>query len=287
MSYSPAENFERAVVIDAHQHYYQLANFDYSWISPSARELYQDRMPGDIYPQMRAAGVDQVVLVQAAQNVAESRWMLDLAARTDQIVGVVGWVNLATAPVAETVAEFAANPLLKGFRPPMPGPDADWSLLDGGLRALAAHNLACDLLPSSAAAWVRNAELADRHPDVTFALDHLARPAAIRPGSHAAWKEGVAPLAARPNMVMKLSGYLSLAEPKPVAFETVLPFFEIALELFGADRLMFATDWPVCTLGGRYADSVNLLRTFTQTLSQSEQSAIWGGTAARVYRLDA
>lgn len=271
------------VTVDAHQHYWQLQNFAYPWHKQvNLPQMNRDYLPPDILPQMHALGMQYSVLIQADNSLAETAWMLELAQQYPHIAGVVGWVDMAALDVAEALDQLAAQPLLKGIRL-MPVPQEDWHPLRNGLRALAARDLVCDVLPGEGMLPLVT-EMMRAHPETRFVVNHLAGQALI-PGGVLPWAEQFKPLAALPNVYMKFSALQGLAEPSPITLETLRPYLASALALFGAQRLIFASDWPVSTLHGPYAECIDVMRSATASLSADEQAWIWGRTAITVYRL--
>lgn len=271
------------VTVDAHQHYWHLQNFAYDWHKQvNLPEMNRDYLPSDILPQMEEQGIQYSVLIQADNSVAETTWMLDLAQRHPHIAGVVGWVDLAATDVATTLAQLAREQLFKGVRL-LPFPQDDWQSLHSGLRALAERNLTCDVLPREGELPLAT-EMMRAHPETRFVVNHLAGQALV-PGGVASWTEQLRPLAALPNVFMKFSAIQGLAEPPPITVETLQPYLSSALALFGAQRLLFASDWPVSTLSGPYAECITVMRAVTASLSADEQAWIWGKTAISVYKL--
>jgi L-fuconolactonase len=270
-------------VVDTHQHNWDLKRFTYRWIQPQS-VLAQNYLPEDAQPVMQATGVDQCVLVEAGVNaLAETIWFLELAAHHAHIAGVVGYLDLGGDVAAQLAALPAARPYLKGVRIGLADPDFELDTLRAGLQTRAANGLTCDLLIRNQA-LSRVAELAATHPNVTFILDHFAG-ATLRTGGHQDWQKTLEPAAYLPNTVMKVSGYLTAADPMPPDADLIRPYFDIALNLFGPDRLMYGSDWPVCLRGASYATGVTLLQELTAELSPAEQAAIWGQTAVETYHL--
>ena len=165
--------------VDAHQHFWRLDRADYGWLTPAQAPIYRDFEPADLAPLLARAGIDATVLVQAAPTVAETRFLLELAAATPAVAGVVGWAPLAAPNAPDVVAELARAPHLKGLRPMIHDiPDVDWMLgpaLAPGLRAIAASDLVFDALvrPPHLPNLRR---LLDRHPDLRVVIDHGAKP---------------------------------------------------------------------------------------------------------------
>ncbi len=269
------------MIFDTHQHYWQLGRFNYGWIRPDDAVLHRDYTPADLWPAMRAAGAQAGVVVQAHNSVDEARWMLELTDHNAHLAGVVGWVDLAAPDAPATLADLARHPRFKGVRIQ---PTGDHRALARGLDALADLGLSCDVLmnPHDIQAVIA---LARAHPRLTVVLDHFAG-FRLAPGAHEAWRRRVQPLADLPNVALKVSGYLTAAEPRPLQVETLAGYIAAAVDVFGAGRLMYGSDWPVCLQAGRYADTVDLLREAMVYLSPLAQELIQAGTAARVYRLE-
>lgn len=271
------------VTIDAHQHYWQLQNFAYPWHKQvNLPQMNRDYLPSDILPQMHTLGMQYSVLIQADNSLDETAWMVALAEQHPHIAGVIGWVDMAAPDVAETVAQLAQQPLVKGIRL-MPVPQEDWHPLRNGLHALATHNLVCDILPREGQLPLAT-EMMRAHPETRFVVNHLAG-LALTPDGVTPWSEQLKSLAALPNVFMKFSALQGLVEPAPLSVEIVRPYLDCALALFGAQRLLFASDWPVSTLHGPYTECINVMRAATASLSADEQAWIWGKTALTVYHL--
>jgi L-fuconolactonase len=273
--------------IDAHQHFWRYAPADYPWIGAGMERLARDYLPADLAAVARPAGIAGCVAVQARQSLAESRWLLTLAAAEPFIRGVVGWVDLRSPRVAEDLAPLAADPRFVGVRHVVQDePDPRFVLgaeFVRGLRHLAPLGLAYDLLlyPHQLPAAV---ELADLLPEQPFILDHLAKPR-VEAGELEPWRRDVTALARRPNVCCKLSGLVTEAAWRGWRRSDFTPYLEVAVAAFGPERLMFGSDWPVCLLAAEYADVAGIVGDFVGRLSAAEQAAIRGGTAARWYRL--
>jgi L-fuconolactonase len=270
------------IKIDAHQHVWDMKRFRYSWLTPDSPVLYRNRLPDDVLPEMQKAGIEAAVLVQADGSVEEAYWLLELAGKYNHISGVVGWADLAAPDLPAILAALTAYPGFKGVRPSIDARQ-DMDELRPGLQILDQYRLACDLLisPEQLHDYLR---LLSDYPNITFVFDHLANSFGA-PGDINTWKDWLKPVAALPNTVMKVSGYLTAAKTKPLTPQVLRPYVITGLELFGSTRLLYGSDWPVCTLAGSYADTVAILRSVTAELSVQEQEDIWGKTATRVYQL--
>lgn len=274
--------------IDSHQHFWTYSAADYPWIGAGMERLARDHLPADLAAVAAPAGIRGSVAVQARQTVAESDWLLGLAAADPFIRGVVGWVDLRSERVDDDLARLAAHERFVGVRHVVQDePDPRFLLGEAfvrGVGRLARHGLTYDLLlyPQQLPAAV---ELATRLPEQPFVLDHLAKPR-IRTGEIDSWRRDIRALARHPHVCCKVSGLVTEAAWrgwKPAEFT---PYLDTVLEAFGPSRLMFGSDWPVCLLAAEYADVVAIPREHFARLSPAEREAIWGGTATRFYGLD-
>ncbi|HEX6931346.1 MAG TPA: amidohydrolase family protein [Streptosporangiaceae bacterium] len=283
-----------ARIVDAHQHVWDLSARAQPWLElPGHEPLLRNFSEADLRPLAAAAGVTATVVVQTVTEAAETPELLAIAAVSDLIAGVVGWTDLQAAGVADTLAALLARQdggLLRGIRHPvLIETDPDWlrrPAVHAGLAAVGAAGLSYDIvIPASMLPAAADAAAAC--PGVTFVLDHLGNPdVSGRPDP--GWIRDIGNLAARPNTVCKLSGILGEPPPAPAVADPVahlVPYYETVLAAFGPDRMMFGSDWPVCTLSATYADVVHAALALTSELSQAEQAAVFSGTARRVYRL--
>ena len=243
------------MIVDAHQHFWDPARFDYPWLTDEVAALRRAYLPDDLRPLLAANGVARTVLVQATSSLDETRWLLELAAASGFVHGVVGWVDL-TGDVPAQLSGLT-GPLVGARHQVHDEADANWLLRDDvqrGIAALGEAGLVFDLL-------VRVRELpaavetVRRQPDVRFVLDHVAKPP-LRAGDLTAWADGVAALGAEPNTACKLSGLFTEAE-RGADLRGVV---EQALGWFGPERCMFGSDWPVCLLAARYEETLALVR---------------------------
>lgn len=285
--------------IDAHHHLWVRARTPQDWIDPvSMAAIDADFTPDDLAAALAGQGVTGTVVVQSVQVEAETVDLLDLAARTPVVQGVVGWVDLTAADVAGALARLRSGPggaHLVGVRS-MVQAEHDPAYLDGadlrrGMRAVAEAGLALDLvtrhdqLPAVA-------RLVRELPEVPFVLDHLGKPplAGDDPttgGDLAGWAAAIDAVAASPNVTAKLSGLVTEASWTGWSAEGLRPAVEHAVAAFGPDRLMFGSDWPVSLLAARYDTWVETLSGLLDDLPPAERDAIWHGTARRAYGLPA
>jgi L-fuconolactonase len=274
--------------IDAHQHYWNPQRGDYGWLTPALVTLYREFGPADLAPSRELAGIDRTVVVQAAPTVAETRYLLDLARNEASIAGVVGWVPLAEPDAPALIAELSREPKFKGVRPMLQDlPDDDW-IADPGLApaidALVAHDLAFDAL-----IYARHVAplytFATRFPALRIVVDHGAKPP-IRDGAARwqPWADGIARLAALPNVHCKLSGLVTEAAPGWTE-ATLAPYVAHLVAHFGPARLMWGSDWPVLDLNGDYLLWHACANALVAALSDGERDAIFGANASAFYRL--
>lgn len=275
-------------VVDAHQHFWNLETGSYPWLTPESGPIFRTFEPEELLPQLAAAGVDRTVLVQSMDSSADTGAMLAQADAYDVVGAVVGWVPL-TRPeaAAEALERYRRHPKFAGIRHLIHDePDPDWLLQDTvieGLRLLAAADLPFDVV----AVLPRHLEhvpvLAERVPGLRMEIDHLARPP-IREKGWEPWASLLARAAACPGVYAKVSGLNTAAAPDWTG-EDLRPYVEHAVELFGPDRLMFGSDWPVATLAGDYARVWRETRAALSGLDEAGKAQVLGGTATRFYRI--
>ncbi|WP_367318726.1 amidohydrolase [Streptomyces sp. HUAS ZL42] len=278
-------------IIDAHHHVWDLSVRDQDWITgPELAPLHRDFTLADLEPDARAADVTATVLVQTVTVPGETPEFLALASGSALVAGVVGWTDLTSPSVADALAALRAAPggeHLVGIRHQVQGePDPRWLLRPDvlrGLTAVAGAGLVYDLLvkPHQLAAAV---EAARRLPQLTFVLDHLAKPP-IASGELQPWARGIRALAALPNTVCKLSGMVTEADWGSWTVGDLAPYADTVLDAFGPERLMFGSDWPVCRLAAGYAEVVEAASSLTAGLSPAERREVFAGTAVRTYGL--
>ena len=274
------------MIIDSHHHLWRLSRGDYDWLTPDLAALYRDFEPADLAPLMTAGGVDGGIVVQAAATEAETRFLLDLADRPPTILGVIGWTDFAAPDAPAAIARLAAHPKLKGFRPMLQDdPDDDFILRPNGLAAVAALRDAGLVFEALVRPrhLPRLIALRERFPDLTMVVNHAAKPN-IAGGQWASWAEDLRRLAGDGRTVCKLSGLLTEASPGADA-PALRPYADLVIEAFGADRVMWGSDWPVVLLAGDYGGWLAMTQALTGSRSDAERAAIFGGTAARVYGL--
>ncbi len=273
--------------IDSHHHLWRYTAEDYVWINDEMAVLRQDFLPGELGELLKAQGISGTVAVQARQTLEETAWLLRMAKEHPFISGVVGWAPLASEDFPAMVEELACEERLKGLRHVIQGePDDDYILgeeFNRGVHALKGTGLVYDILVLEKH-LPQTVRFVDMHPGQIFVLDHIAKPR-IGVGERVGWAHNMAELAKRQNVYCKLSGMVTEANWNEWSEQGLRPYFDVVLECFGADRLMFGSDWPVCLLAANYGRGVTTVENFVQQLSATEQGRIWGGTAKEAYRL--
>lgn len=274
-------------VIDSHHHFWHYTAEDYGWIPPEWSRIKRDFLPADLAAEIATAGVDGVITVQARQSLEETEWILGLAGQHAFIRGVVGWVPLIDPAIEVHLDRFAASPKLRSLRHVLQGEPDDAYMLradfNRGISALTRRGLAYDILILERH-LPNTITFVDRHPDQVFILDHIAKPR-IAAGELEPWARNIRELARRPHVSCKLSGMVTEADVFAWTPAQLQPYFDVVLEAFGPQRLLFGSDWPVCLAGVGYAGWKTTVTNALRTLSASERAAIFGGNARTLYRL--
>ena len=274
--------------IDAHQHFWKYRAEEYGWIDDSMSALRRDFLPTDLELELKEAGVDRCVAVQAQHSVGETEWLLSLADQNPFIAGVIGWVDLRAEDASRQLARLADNPKLLGIRHVVQGEADDRFLLRPdflrGIGQLERFGMTYDILiyPKHLAVA---AEFVERFPNQRFVLDHLAKPF-IKKGELKPWASDLRRLAGHANVFCKLSGMVTEADWKAWKPEHFVPYLETALDCFGPERLMIGSDWPVCMVAATsYGQVMDIVQNFLTRYPGDVADQILGGTAQRFWRL--
>jgi L-fuconolactonase len=279
----------RPSAIDSHQHFWRVERGDYGWMGDHVKPLLRDFMPGDLEPLLRRAGIDRTILVQAAETEAETDFLLEIAARTPFVAGVVGWLDMDADGFAERLAHYRANPYFVGLRPMLQDLDDDAFILRprvlDNLRRVADSGLAFDILT-----FPRHlphvAKALEAVPGLRAVVDHLSKPP-IATGDLDPWAADIAAVAAFPNVSCKVSGMVTEARTD-WTLDDLAPYVDHVAECFGADRLLFGSDWPVATLAAEYGEVAHAARALLgRRFGPDEMAKVFGGNAARFYAVGA
>ena len=271
--------------VDAHQHFWRIARGDYTWLTKDQfPRLYRDFLPADLKPLIDACKIDKTVLVQCAQTVDETKFMLGLAETTPFVAGVVGWVDLEAKDAPAQISGLAKNKTLVGIRPMLQDlAQDDWILkpaLKPALEALPKNGLRFDALIFPRHLPVIR-KFIDQNPDLAVVIDHGAKPE-IAKKEIKAWEAGMRAIARETGAVCKISGLATEAGPNWNA-ESLKPYVEVLLDAFGPKRVMWGSDWPVLNMAGEYTQWHSIAEGFTKHLSAADRAEIFGGTAVRFY----
>ena len=276
--------------IDAHQHFWRVERGDYHWMDDSVAPIRRDILPEDILPLLVRHGIDGSVVVQAAATEAETRFLLALAKDAPFVRGVVGWVDLESADVANRLEDLASDPKLKGVRPMLQDiDDTDWIARPAvvqGLRAVAERGLRLDTLVQPRHLRILT-QVAEGIPELPIVIDHCAKPliaGGVDPGD--GWRADMARLAALPQVMCKLSGLANEAGQDWSA-EELRPVADHVLQVFGPERVMWGSDWPVLEMVGIYDGWVSATETLLSGLTPNQRAQVLGGTATQFYGLEA
>jgi len=273
--------------IDSHQHFWMYDSARQAWIDGTMTLLKHDFLPEQLASELDGNKVDGSVAVQADQSEQETAFLLDLAKRSQRIVGVVGWVDLASPQIEQRLQFFSQFKKLRGFRHIVQSePDEGFLLRPDfarGISRLHEFGFTYDILiyPKQLPAAI---ELVAKFPKQRFVVDHLAKPK-IKTKNIAAWATQIGAMARYPNVYCKLSGMVTEADWRHWTPADFNPYLDVVFEAFGADRLMFGSDWPVCLLAASYQQVKQIVEEYVDRKAPAEREKIFGANAIRFYDL--
>ncbi|RYZ87737.1 MAG: amidohydrolase [Moraxellaceae bacterium] len=278
------------MVIDAHQHFWRIGKNDCTWPTSDLAAIYRDFDPEQLIPLSQAAGVTGTVLVQSQESDADTDYLLRVADEIELVKAVVGWVDLASDVAVPRIQVLASHPKMRGLRPMLQGlAHDDWILspqIEPAIAEMQQHQLSLDALVQ-----VRHLPylhlFAQRHPQLSIVIDHAAKPA-IAAGDFESWASAIAPIADLPQVHCKLSGLLTEMSAGQGLVE-LRPYVDHLFHAFGAERLMWGSDWPVLYLApgaefATYDGWLDLAKNLLPSATLSEQEAVFGLTAKNFYR---
>ena len=275
------------MIIDSHQHFWNYEPEKHSWIDDEMSVIRRDFLSDDLQKVFDENGVDACVAVQADQTTEETDFLISLAENNSFIKGVVGWVDLRSESIEEDLLKYKKYDVIKGFRHVVQEEqDHNFMLRPeflNGIELLGKYNLCYDILifPHQLGAAL---ELVNKFPNQKFVIDHIAKPY-IKDGFFEGWAVMMREIAKNQKVYCKISGMITEADYKTWTPEQVHPYMKLVLESFGAGRVMYGSDWPVCLVAGNYSIVKALVTDFISDLSQEQQNAIMGGNAAKFYNL--
>lgn len=273
--------------IDSHQHFWQLSLGFYDWLTPELALLYRDYLPEDLSQEIVDADIHQTILIQAAEIETETDFLLRLASQTEYVAGVVGWVDMNSSSVLDTLQNLSEDVYFKGIRPMLQDiPCVEWILLERYqpiFEFLVKKGLSFDALIKAHQLPII-AKLAETYPALKIVINHCGKPHIDRKPSPD-WKQYLTLFTLLDNVSIKFSGLLTEAPKGEVSVEQLQPYFEHVLSVFGTQRMMWGSDWPVVRLNGDYEHWMSLTKQLLSTLSKHEQRNVWAGNAQKFYHL--
>jgi L-fuconolactonase len=274
--------------IDGHQHFWKADRGDYHWMSPDVSVLCRDYLPGDLLPHLVKYGIARTILVQAAQTVAETDYLLELAAQNSFIAGVVGWLDMDSADFARQFELYRKNPRFIGLRPMLQDiADPAWILRPQVLKSL---QLVADAdFPFEFLTYTRHLpyvlQALESVGPLRMVIDHISKPE-IRERKLEPWKQLMAQAAQHRNLYCKLSGMITEADPLHWSVQDLRPYIEHVVDCFGWDRVIFGSDWPVCLLAGTYDQAIEaLIEVLRPRMERPSEDKLFGMNAAHFYKL--
>jgi L-fuconolactonase len=277
------------MTVDAHLHLWDLDRVEYPWLTASLGPIHRTFALTEAAPQLERAGVDRVVLVQAANSVEDSEAMFAVAAGAPLVAGVVAWIDLLDPRAAAAQLDrWAEHPVFAGVRHLIHDePDADWLARDAvrdSLALLASRDLAFDVVGVLPRHLEHALAIAGELPGLRLVIDHLGNPP-VGAADPEPWRGLLTRLAEHPNVFVKLSGLTALGPAGHAHAASLRPYVDHVLGAFGSERVLYGGDWPVSTLAGPYAETWETTRTLLSHLSESERLHVLEGAADRAYHL--
>jgi L-fuconolactonase len=273
--------------IDSHQHFWKYHPIKDAWITLEMKVIQCDFMPVDLLPLLQANNFDGAVAVQADQSEMETDFLLELASQNDYIKGVVGWIDLCAENISERLAYYAGFKKLKGFRHIVQAePDENFLIRPdfcNSISQLMNHQFTYDLLIFPRHLYYANA-LVEKFPSQPFVIDHLAKPD-FKKEDYKEWEKGIRTIARHKNVYCKISGLVTEADWRNWRAQDFTYCLDVITASFGVDRLMFGSDWPVCLLGGTYAEVTQIVQQYFSYFSLEDQAKIFGLNAIQFYKL--
>lgn len=273
--------------IDSHQHFWNYHPAKHVWMNDDMALLKKDFYPHDLEPLLKNCNLNGCVAVQANQAEEENEFLLKLADESSIIKGIVGWVDLQAEKIAERLSYYKNFEKIKGFRHVIHDePDIDFMLRPAfirGINAMLPFNYTYDILIFYHH-LVNTAKFVQQFPDQTFVIDHIAKPD-IKNKQFQEWKKQLAAVAAFPNVNCKISGMVTEANWKSWKPDDFIIYMDAVVELFGTERVMFGSDWPVCTLAATYEEVYNITNDYFSSFTKNEQDNFFGLNAKRFYHL--
>lgn len=274
--------------VDAHQHFWLYSKEEYDWIGENENVIKRDFLPQHLLPLLNFNNLDACVAVQARQTKQETDWLIYLAQEFDFIKGVVGWIDLKADDLQQQLLPYKNNHKLKGFRHVLQGESDPMFMLNekfiNGLNTLAKHYYVYDLL-IFAHQLPQSLLLIEKLPHLPIVIDHIAKPNIFTGKGFQQWQKYMQAIAEYPNVYCKVSGMVTEADVNNWQKEDFERYLAVVFEAFSPQRVMYGSDWPVCLLGGDYAEIKAIVESFVSTHYPEYEAQIFGGNAIKFYRL--
>lgn len=274
-------------IIDAHHHFWIYDTQRDSWINDSMSVLKNDFLPEDLLPVINELGISGTIAVQADQSIEETEFLLSLAGKFDFIKGVVGWIDLQSTELEEQLISYKSNKMLKGFRHILQSEKERSFMLRNefikGVRLLEKYGYTYDILIYKDQLKFIPEFLSECN-NQRFVLDHLAKPD-IKNKEIIEWKKDMMQLKNKPNLYCKLSGFVTEADWKNWKPKDFKDYFDIVIDVFGTDRILFGSDWPVCLLAASYKEVFQIVKDYFSSYSKEEQQKVFASNAISFYNL--
>ncbi len=277
------------IKIDAHQHFWKLNHLDYGWLTEELPILYRDYLPHDLEPHLRQHGIDKTIAIQAAPTIKETEFLLELYSQYEFIAGVVGWLDLGSPTFKNDYHRLREHVGFVGIRPMLQDLNDDrWIVRQEVMKNI--ERLISDDFPLDLLIYPRHLpvvlELLEHFPQLRAVINHAAKPT-IKNGITAFWVDNMNEIASYENVMCKVSGLITEADHQHWKHEDFEPFIQHLVNVFGTDKLMFGSDWPVCLLSGTYHNVYELFENaLSQDLSEKKYSKIIGENASGFYKLN-
>jgi L-fuconolactonase len=275
------------MIIDTHQHFWEYEPEKHAWLDDNMKKIRRDFLPEELDSVYKKNKIDGCIAVQADQTEEENRFLVNLSEKNDFIKGIIGWVDFRSEDISDRLQQYSRLPKMKGFRHIVQGePDPNFILgkkFFNGISALEKHDFVYEILvfPYQLGAVL---EFVKKFPNQKFVIDHLAKPY-IKNGYFDGWAILMQEIAKCENVYCKISGMVTEADYSNWSYEQLQPYMDWVFEHFGAERLMFGSDWPVCLVAAEYEKVKNIAATYVEKLSTAEQDQFWWRSASEFYSL--
>ncbi|MFM2358351.1 MAG: hypothetical protein RLY16_344 [Bacteroidota bacterium] len=273
-------------IIDSHVHFWNYDPINYAWIDQGMQTLQTSFTPEQLGAIYKTNHISGCIAVEAHQSINETHQLLSLSSQHSFIKGVVGYVDLLADNIEKQLLELKQYKKLKGFRMALQAYEPSLMLQPAflnGLSKLHSYHFTYDLLLLPKHLPAANS-LVNQFPEQKFVINHLAKPD-IKTSAISVWEHDIAAIAKHPNVFCKLSGMVTEANWNNWTAEAFTPFIEVVLNNFGVDRIMFGSDWPVCTLASSYERWLHVTTEYFKHFSEQDQTKVFSSNAQLFYNL--